>query len=88
MQQPSALSSLSPQNFSLKNFVYFFLKKPNLKKLLIFSQKSFSNFQKTELSYISVKAYSEPWHKWNLRHIQNTVNHLQWKVLQKPDKIS
>ena len=30
----------SPQNFSLKNFLYFFLKKTALKKFLIFSQKN------------------------------------------------
>ena len=35
-----------------KNFLYFFLKKSDLKKFLLFSQKSFSNFQKNELSYI------------------------------------
>ena len=39
-----------------------FLKKPALKKFLIFSQKGFSNFQEMELSYISEKVYSEPWH--------------------------
>ena len=48
---PSALFGLSPQNFSLKKFI-FFIKKPDLKNFLIFSQKSFSNFQEMELSYI------------------------------------
>ena len=47
MQRPNALFGLSPQNFSL----IFFLKKSDLKKFLIFSQKSYSNFQETELSY-------------------------------------
>ena len=37
MQRPSALSSLSPQNLSLKNVLHFFLKKPALKKFFIFS---------------------------------------------------
>ena len=30
---------LSPQNHSLKNFLYFFLKRPALKKFLIFYKK-------------------------------------------------
>ena len=62
MQRHDALSGLSPQNFSLKKFLIFFSKKPDLKKFLIFSQKSFSNFQETELSYISGKVYSELGH--------------------------
>ena len=33
---------------------------PDLKKFPIFSQKSFSNFQETKLSYTSEKVYSEP----------------------------
>ena len=33
------LSSLNPQNFSLKKFLIFFPKKPALKKFLIFSQE-------------------------------------------------
>ena len=49
----------------------------NLKKFLIFSQKSFFNFQKTELSYILGKVCSNPW------HIQNPVKHLRWNDLQK-----
>ena len=49
----------------------------DLKKFLIFSQKSFFNFQKTELSYILGKVYSNPW------HIQNPFKHLQWNDLQK-----
>ena len=40
-------------------------------------------FQETELFYISGKVYSEPWLIQNLRHIQNTVKHLRWNVLQK-----
>ena len=52
MQQPDALSGLSSQSFSLKYSLHFFLKKPDLKKLLIFSQKSFPNFQETKLSCI------------------------------------
>ena len=48
----------------------------DLKKFLIFSQKSFFNFQKTELSYILGKVYSNPW------HIQNPFKHLQWNDLQ------
>ena len=35
---PDELSSLSPQNFSLKTFLYFFLKRPALTDFLI-SQK-------------------------------------------------
>ena len=51
MQRPSALSSLSPQNFSLKKFLTFFLKKSTLKKIIIFSQKkAFFIFQEMELS--------------------------------------
>ena len=60
-----ALSGLSHQSFCLKNVLHFFLKRPDLKKFLIFSQKSLSNFQETKLSYIQ-----------NPRHIQNTVEHL------------
>ena len=40
------------KKFSLKNLFYFFLKKPDLKKFLIFPEM--------ELSYISGKEYSEP----------------------------
>ena len=59
-------SSLSPQNFSLKNFLYFFLKNPALKKFLIFfSKKSFSYiFWEMELSYIFSKK-SFPYVLWN-----------------------
>ena len=39
MELPNAISDLSPQNLSLKNFLYFFLKKTALKKFLKFSQK-------------------------------------------------
>ena len=57
------LYGLSPQIFSQRNFLHFFLKKPALKKFLIFSQKkNFSNFQKTELFCILGKVYSKPWH--------------------------
>ena len=54
---PSALSGRNPQNFPLKNCLYFFLKKPALKKFLIFSYIYifFSNFQETELSYIFLR---------------------------------
>ena len=55
MQLPSALFGLSPQKYSLKIFLIFFLKKPALKKFLIFPQKNFSKFQETELSYIFLK---------------------------------
>ena len=41
-----------PSKFFPKRFFTFFKKRHALKKVLIFSQKSFSNFQKTELSYI------------------------------------
>ena len=45
-----ALSGLNHQNFSLKNFLYFFLKKPTLKKILIFYQKkAFPIFPEMEL---------------------------------------
>ena len=105
MELPSALFSLSPQNFSIKKFLIFFPKKSTLKKFLIFSQKSrqFSGngnpekvliFQVVELCYISERyirnpnifrtlTYSELWHMQNPRHIQNTVKHLRWNVLQK-----
>ena len=49
------------KNFPYKTFLCFFLKKP-AKSFLCFLWKSFSNFQKTELSYISGKVYSEPCH--------------------------
>ena len=55
MQQTSALFDISPDNFSLKKFLIFFLKNPALKKSLLFLKKSFSDFQKTELSYIFFK---------------------------------
>ena len=57
LKRPSALSSLSSQNFSLKKFLIFFLKKAHLKKFLIFSQKKlFLYFRKWNFlifSYIS-----------------------------------
>ena len=55
MELPSALSGLSPQNVSLKNFFFFFLKYPTLKNSFVFSLKNFSNFQETVLSYIFFK---------------------------------
>ena len=51
----SQLSGLSPQKYSLKKSLMFFLIKPYLKKFLIFSQKRLPNFQKTELSCIFLK---------------------------------
>ena len=36
--------------FPSKNLLHFFLKKPDLKNFLIFSQKSCSNFEETEIS--------------------------------------
>ena len=66
MQRPNALFGLSPQNFSQKNFLTFFPKKPALKKFLIFSGNrnplKILIFQETkmEVSYISGKVYSEP----------------------------
>ena len=36
---PDELSSLSPQNFSLKTFIYFLLKRPALTDFLISAQK-------------------------------------------------
>ena len=57
---------LSPQNFSLKNFLYFFLKRSALEKFLIFSQKKlFLYFGKAifkTLAYLELEAYSEPWY--------------------------
>ena len=90
-----ALFDLSPQNLSLKRFFIFFVKKTCSEKVsYIFSKKSFSNFQETELSYIflkiffsyisgKVEAYSETWYIQNPSHIQNTVKHLKWNILQK-----
>ena len=54
----------------------FFPKKLLLKSFLYFLKKSFSNFEETELSYISGKVYSEAQHNLNFlifqeRHIQN-----------------
>ena len=81
MQLPSTLFGHSPQNFSLKNFLYFFLKKSALKEFLIFSQKSVSCFQesrtflhflKNYIAYILGKVYSESWYiQKNWKHIQN-----------------
>ena len=49
------LLSLSPQKFSLKIFLYFFLKKIYSGKVsYIFSKKA---FQETELSYIFLKKF-------------------------------
>ena len=93
IQWPNTRSDLNPQNFSLKNFLYFSLKKPALKKFLITSQKklflfsgngTFLYFRKgifRTLAYLQLEAYSEPWYIQNSRHIQNTVKYLQSKVL-------
>ena len=54
MGLPSPLIGLNPQHFSLTEFI--FSKKYLLRKsFLYFLKKSFSNFQETELSYISGK---------------------------------
>ena len=56
---------LSLQNFSPKNFLYFFLKRPARKMFLIFSQNklflklAFFYFLKKSFPYISGKVYSE-----------------------------
>ena len=75
-QLPSALSGLSPQNFSLKKvpekvtlILYFFKKAPNF--LETETQKKIIIFQEMELSHISGKVYSEPQHIQNQKHIQN-----------------
>ena len=49
------LFGLNPQNFSLKKFLIFFPKTNCSEKFLIFSQKSFSSFHKTELPCIFFK---------------------------------
>ena len=78
------------QNFSLKSFLYFLLKKP-LKKFLIFSQKNFSIFKKTELSYIFLKkvflcfgkGMFRAWHVWGWKRIwglQSWVGYLGWGI--------
>ena len=47
---PHALFGLNPKNFSLKKFLYLFLKKAALKKFLIFYQKkAFLTFREMEL---------------------------------------
>ena len=51
LELTSAFSDLSPQSFSLKEFLIFIPKK----NFLIFSKKSFSNFQETELYCIFLK---------------------------------
>ena len=49
MELPTALFGLNPQNFFLKNFLYFFLKKSALKKFLIFFlEKAFLIFPEME----------------------------------------
>ena len=79
-KKPPALSSLSPQNSPPKKIFIFFPKKSCSEKLsyafLVFRKPNFHIFRET-------LAYSEPWYIQNLRHIQNTVKHLRWKVLQK-----
>ena len=60
MELPSTLSSPNPQNSPLKNFLYFFLKNLPCKSFPYFLKKNFSNFQDTELAYISEKVYSQP----------------------------
>ena len=102
MQLPSALFGHSPQSMSLKNFLYFFLKKSALKEFLIFSQKSFSCFQesktflhflKTYFAYIFGKVYSEPWHvQKNQKYIRNpsifrTLRYLELKAYSQPQYI-
>ena len=57
MELSSALSGLSPHNFSLKRFFIFFPKKPAVKKFVTVSHTSFSNFQKTELFYIYFRMF-------------------------------
>ena len=65
MELSSAIFGLSPQNFPLKNLKTELSEKASD----IFSKKSFSKFQETELSYIFlkkfflyvVKGYSETW---------------------------
>ena len=69
-----ALSGLSPQIFYpkfLRNFLYFFRKKPALKKRLIFSQIFFSDFKETDLSYILGEVDSDSWYIQNWKHTQN-----------------
>ena len=71
---------------------FYFLKKKKKKKirksnfLLFFLKKLFLYFGKgifRTLPYVELEAYSEPSYIQNPRHIQNTVKHLRWNVLQK-----
>ena len=73
-------------------FLYFRKRKPRRrsfkykKTFYISGNGTFLYFEKgifRTLAYLELEAYSEPWYIQNPRHIQNTVNHLRWNVLQK-----
>ena len=77
-----------------KNFLYFFKRKLSLyftkRNFLIFRERYIQrpNIFRTRgifrtVTYLELEAYSEPWFIQNPRHIQNTVKHLRWNVLQK-----
>ena len=58
MQQPSALCGLSPEDFSLKYFLYFFFKKNRSGKVsYIFSKKTFPIYRKRNFLIISSKKF-------------------------------
>ena len=75
-----------------KLFLYFRKRKPRRKSFkykktfYISGKETFLYFEKgifRTLAYLELEAYSEPWYIQNPRHIQNSVNHLRWNVLQK-----
>ena len=78
---------------SQKNFVYFLKRKPLLcfgkwkpwKKSLLIKKRNFLIFWEKYIQnpYLELDAYSEPRYNQNLRHIQNTIKHIWWKVLLK-----
>ena len=77
MQLPSAVSGLSPQDFPVKNLLYFFLEKLDLKTFLIFSGNgTFLYFSK---GIFKTLVYSEHWHIEN-PGIFRTMTYLEPKA--------
>ena len=95
MQLLSALSGLSPQNFSPKKFLIFSPKKNLFWKSFIYFLKQSSllpSFQETELPYSLLKEVFPIFRERYIQNpsifttrgvIQNTAKHLRWSVLQK-----
>ena len=56
----------------------WYIQNPGITELSYFRKRIFRT-----LAYLELEAYSEHWHIQNLSHIENTVKHLRWKVVQK-----